>query len=153
MIVVFCGPPDSGKTTLSKLFHNWMKQNTRFKKIHYIDADKLKYVFDKAGQPTDDNALHSKAADIAVYEHSINEIILVAMPFNHKSMRMPLVGPDTMWLFLNPNGRDIGVKLPEGYWDDIEYSHEINTECEAEKSLQEVCRIWDGKMAGRPYLK
>jgi len=117
MIVVFYGARDSGKTTLCKLFHSWLRSETNYKKIHYIDSDKIKYVFSK-GQTMYDIAsfgLHDRAVICARYEESLNEVVLMAMPFPTQKERDLLSDhPNTLWLYLKDinSARELKNKKP-----------------------------------------
>lgn len=104
MIIVLFGRRDCGKTTLSKLFHKWLKNGGKSAKVHYIDSDKIRYVFEKHGESMDvDSAeLHSKACSIAKYEESLNDIVLMSMPFpNHQTRKLLENHKNILWIWLD----------------------------------------------------
>lgn len=154
MIVAFCGHTQSGKTTMCKMFHHWMRNNTRFKKIHYIDADKVTYVFEKSGRKLKKNPieLHALASDIAIYEKSINEVILLALPFDEPEYRNRIDSENTLWLWMDATGsaRDQGIeqKKPEN-------AKTISTSDNTtpEQSFEQVCQAFNNFMLNTIYVK
>lgn len=154
MIVVFCGHSQSGKTTMCKMFHTYLKANTRFKKIHYIDADKLIYVFEKLGRKVknDPVELHALGSDIAIYEKSINEIVLMALPFDRPEFRSRIDSSNTLWIWLDASNsarRSNDVPLIPPYCDVIS----TGDESDHEQSLKEVVRSFDKFMINAIYVK
>lgn len=125
MIVVFCGKRNSGKTTLCKAFHTWIKSNANMKlKCHYLDSDKLKYIFDIKGvNKINEKKLLNISVDLARYESYLNHIVLLAMSFAYEEERKRLSGlKDVLWIYLDGEGRET---IKEEY----ESFEEPNLEC------------------------
>jgi adenylylsulfate kinase-like enzyme len=88
MIVVFYGKRNSGKTTICREFYGWIKQNLPVR-CHYLDSDKLRFVYGMKGfsQETE-RALIAKSMEIARYEESLNDVVLVSVSFAYEDQRI-----------------------------------------------------------------
>lgn len=87
MIVVFFGKRNSGKTTLCREFYGWVKQNLPLR-CHYLDADKLRFVYGLKGFSEDiEKALIQKAMEISRYEESLNDVVLISISFAYREQR------------------------------------------------------------------
>lgn len=154
MIVVFCGHSQSGKTTMCKMFHKWMKNSTRFKKIHYIDSDKVTFVFEKQGRNIRNNPidLHGLASDIAIYEKSINEIVLLALNFEEPEYRSRIDSDTTLWLWMDAKGSARETKTIDKKPENAKtiYTGDKHT---PEQSLEQVCQAFNAFMLNTIYVK
>lgn len=87
MIVAFFGQPCSGKTTLCKAFFGFIRKNLPIK-CHYMDGDKFRYVFTNKDYSREGRINNLKlACDVARYEESLNDIVLMSFVFPYKESR------------------------------------------------------------------
>jgi adenylylsulfate kinase len=108
MIVVFFGQPTSGKTTLCKEFFGWFKRSTR-QKVHYMDGDKFRAIFKNKDYSRSGRIKNlNLAADIAKYERSLNDVVLMAFVYPYEECRKYLEEQDkqVMWVYLKYNKAD-----------------------------------------------
>ena len=102
MIVAFFGQPCSGKTTLCKHFFGYIKQNLPIK-CHYMDGDKFRYVFSNKDYSREGRLKNLKlACDVAHYEHSLNDVVLMSFVFPYKEVRDYLreQNPNVIFIYL-----------------------------------------------------
>jgi len=102
MIVVFYGKRNSGKTTICREFYGWVKKNLPLR-CHYLDSDKLRFVYALKGfAESTERALIEKAMEIAHYEESLNDIVLVSLSFAYADQREKFESrKGIMWVYLN----------------------------------------------------
>jgi adenylylsulfate kinase-like enzyme len=153
MILVFMGQPTSGKTTLCKEFFTWIKKGNNFPiRLHYLDGDKLRLIFQNKNYSKEGRLQNlNLASNIAKYEKFLNDMVLMALVYPYKEARDYLrsLGENVVFIHLhydksNPRGR-------ENFWvEDFESPigeegvYEINTsELNVEQSLQEVIKIYN----------
>lgn len=87
MIIVFFGQPCSGKTTLCRHFFGYIKQNLPIR-CHYMDGDKFRYIFSNKDYSKEGRLKNLKlACDIAHYQESLNDIVLMSFVFPYKEAR------------------------------------------------------------------
>lgn len=87
MIVAFFGQPCSGKTTLCRKFFSYIKHNLPIR-CHYMDGDKFRYVFSNKDYSKEGRLRNLKlACDIAHYQESLNDIVLMSFVFPYKEAR------------------------------------------------------------------
>lgn len=101
MIVVFFGQRNSGKTKLCKHFFLWIKENLPVT-CHYMDSDRLRSVFNINGYEIEDEILVSEIAiTAAIYEQSLNNIVLVSSAFPLNSLRHRISENNkVLWIYL-----------------------------------------------------
>lgn len=122
MIVVFFGQPCSGKTTLCKEFYSWMRDYLPVR-IHYMDGDKFRGIFrnkdySKQGRIANLNL----ASNIAKYERSLNEVVLMAFVFPYEECRafLDTLEKKVMWVYLHYD-KSNEIRGREDFWvDDFE---------------------------------
>ena len=101
MIVVFYGKRNSGKTTLCREFYGWVKKNLPLR-CHYLDSDKLRFVYGMKGFSTEtERALIDKSIEIARYEESLNDLVLMSVSFAYDDQRKKLDEQrGVLWVYL-----------------------------------------------------
>ena len=89
MIFVFMGQPTSGKTTLCKALFTWIKTKSNFPvRTHYIDGDKLRLIFQNKNYSREGRMQNlTLASNIAKYEKSLNDVVLMAFVYPYKEAR------------------------------------------------------------------
>jgi adenylylsulfate kinase len=89
MILVFMGQPTSGKTTLCKALFTWIKTKSNFPvRTHYIDGDKLRLIFQNKNYSREGRMQNlTLASNIAKYEKSLNDVVLMAFVYPYKEAR------------------------------------------------------------------
>ena len=148
MIVVFFGQPTSGKTTLCKEFFGWLKKNTK-NKVHYMDGDKFRYVFSNKDYSRGGRIKNlNLASDIAHYEQSLNDVVLMAFVYPYEECRKYLEqhGDRVLWVYLK---YDVEEKRGRENFHVIDFEEptkvdlEINTSGVSEKdSVNKVINIY-----------
>lgn len=109
MIIVFFGQPCSGKTTLSKKFHLWIKshgQRTGVKnKVHFLDGDSFRKIFANKDYSREGRIRNlNLASSVALYEHSLNDIVLMSFVYPYAEARSYLneiSQGEVMWIYLH----------------------------------------------------
>jgi uncharacterized protein YdaL len=102
MYIVFFGASQQDNTALCKELFAWIKKNSMFF-CHYLDHNRIKSLFDiKAIGQIGDNQVCSKIIDLARYERSLNDMVLIAAPFMQEKNRKLLscYGP-VMWVHVD----------------------------------------------------
>lgn len=108
MIVVFFGQPTSGKTTLCKEFFAWLKKSTR-QKVHYMDGDKFRSIFKNKDYSRGGRIKNlNLASDIARYELSLNDVVLMAFVYPYEECREYLNTQydKVIWVYLTYNKKE-----------------------------------------------
>lgn len=148
MIIAFFGQPTSGKTTLCKEFFGWLKKNTK-SKVHYMDGDKFRNIFSNKDYSKQGRIRNlNLASDIAHYEQSLNDIVLMAFVYPYEEARKYLeqYGDTVIWIYLNYNVEDKRGREDFHVVDFEEPSNvqlEINTSNVSEKdSINKVIEIY-----------
>ena len=103
MIVVFFGQPTSGKTTLCKQLFLWFKKNAK-NKVHYMDGDKFRNIFSNKDYSKEGRIKNlNLASNIAHYQQSLNDIVLMAFVYPYEECRKYLeqYGDEVLWIYLN----------------------------------------------------
>lgn len=101
MIVVFYGKRNSGKTTICREFYGWVKKNLPLR-CHYLDSDKLRFIYAMKGFSKDtERALIAKSMEIARYEESLNDLVLMSMSFAYEDQRKSFdENKGVLWIYL-----------------------------------------------------
>jgi len=83
------GQPTSGKTTLCKALFTWIKTKSNFPvRTHYIDGDKLRLIFQNKNYSREGRMQNlTLASNIAKYEKSLNDVVLMAFVYPYKEAR------------------------------------------------------------------
>lgn len=107
MIVVFYGKRNSGKTTICREFFGWVKQNLPLR-CHYLDSDKLRFVYGMKGFSKEtERALIDKAMKIALYEESLNDLVLVSISFAYEDQRQSFdTKKGVLWVYLTHDEKE-----------------------------------------------
>lgn len=104
MILVFMGQPTSGKTTLCKAFFSWIRTKSNFPvRTHYIDGDKLRLIFQNKNYTREGRMQNlTLASNIAKYEKSLNDIVVMALVYPYKEAREHLrsLGENVIFIHL-----------------------------------------------------
>ena len=152
MILVFMGQPTSGKTTLCKAFFSWIKTKSNFPvRTHYLDGDKLRLIFQNKNYSREGRMQNlTLASNIAKYEKSLNDIVIMALVYPYKEAREHLrsLGENVVFVYLHYNKEDNRGR--EQFWvEDFESPigeekvYPINTsEKNEEMAMREVIEIY-----------
>ena len=152
MILVFMGQPTSGKTTLCKAFFSWIRTKGNFPvRTHYIDGDKLRLIFQNKNYTREGRMQNlTLASNIAKYEKSLNDIVVMALVYPYKEAREHLrsLGEHAVFIYLEYDKNENRGR--ESFWvEDFESPfgeqnvYTINTSQKSEgESLQEVIDIY-----------
>jgi adenylylsulfate kinase-like enzyme len=152
MILAFIGQPTSGKTTLCKAFFAWIKTKGNFPvRTHYIDGDKLRLIFQNKNYTREGRMQNlTLASNIAKYEKSLNDIVIMALVYPYKEAREHLrsLGEHVVTIYLEYDKKENRGR--ESFWvDDFESPigeenvYKINTsENNESEALQEVINIY-----------
>lgn len=136
MIVVFYGKRNSGKTTLCREFYGYVKQNLPVR-CHYLDGDKLRFVYGLKGITEEtEKLLIEKAMQIAKYEESLNDLVLMSMSFAYGEQRERFAeNKGVLWVYLehDKDTRNTNKKEYQNY-DEPKNVFTINT---SEKNIAE----------------
>lgn len=105
MIIVFFGQPTSGKTTLCKAFFSWIRTKSNFPvRTHYIDGDKLRLIFQNKNYTREGRMQNlTLASNIAKYEKSLNDIVVMALVYPYVEAREHLrcLGEHIIFIYLH----------------------------------------------------
>jgi len=152
MIFVFMGQPTSGKTTLCKALFTWIKTKSNFPvRTHYIDGDKLRLIFQNKNYSREGRMQNlTLASNIAKYERSLNDVVLMAFVYPYKEARDYLRSLGERVVFIHLEYDESAKRGRESFWvSDFESTHgednvyKINTSERSEsEALQEVIDIY-----------
>jgi adenylylsulfate kinase-like enzyme len=152
MIIVFMGQPTSGKTTLCKAFFSWIRTKGNFPvRTHYLDGDKLRLIFQNKNYSREGRMQNlALASNIAKYEKSLNDIVIMALVYPYKEARdfLRSLGENVVFVYLHYDKNENRGR--ENFWvEDFEVPmgedkvYPINTtEKNEEVALQEVIEIY-----------
>lgn len=154
MIVVFYGKRNSGKTTICREFYGWIKQNLPVR-CHYLDSDKLRFVYGMKGfsQETE-RALIAKSMEIARYEESLNDVVLVSVSFAYEDQRVQFnENKGILWIYLthNEEKRISNKKEYADYQEPTECESIDTTSQSVESVLQEVIKKYRQFCSSKVY--
>lgn len=146
------GQPTSGKTTLCKAFFSWIKTKSNFPvRTHYLDGDKLRLIFQNRNYSREGRMQNlALASNIAKYEKSLNDIVIMALVYPYKEAREFLrsLGENVVFIYLHYNKDENRGR--EKFWvEDFESPlgedkvYPINTsEKNEEMALREIIEIY-----------